>query len=330
MVDTKKDIVDMYYNHIEKEFNCKISDQLLGKRYVIGQEFVIGNFSRMKIEEGLEISKFKVNKTDLYFDNRKHKEDILELGYCYSGHSKILCLPQNKEYILKAGDRFIYKIPNDVEKFKFTYDNCKTISIHMNLNTIRNVINPIWENKIIEDWHNNINNIFKGDILIIEKASYQIKKIAEQIDSISIDNIIGYMKLKLKTIELLETLFQENANEKILNNQKSQEKEIVTKGQDIINRNVDKQLSVKSIATRLNISLYKLQEAFKNITGATVYEYIKKVKIERAKYLLENTDMSVLEIVNEIGYENPSKFSSLFKKYNGITPLKYRKLNMSE
>lgn len=327
-MDIKKDIVDMYYKYIEGQFNCKISDELLGKKYIIEQQFVKGDFSRMKVEEGLEISKFKVNNTELCFDNRKYEDDILEVGYCYSGDSKILALPSNKEYILKEGDIFTYKTPNDVEDFKFIYKNCKTMSIHMNFNTIKNVVNPIWEDKIIEDWQENINHIFKEDILIIEKASYEMKKIAEEIYSISTDNIMGYMKLKLKTIEFLDVFFRENSNEKNLNNKRVWEQEIVLKGEEIISKNIGKQLSVNKIANVLNISSYKLQEAFKNITGNTVYEYIKKSKLQRAKDLLKTTDMSVLEIANEIGYENPSKFSSQFKKYNNICPLKYRKLNI--
>ncbi len=40
--------------------------------------------------------------------------------------------------------------------------------------------------------------------------------------------------------------------------------------------------------------------------------------------------MSVLQIANEIGYENPSKFANTFKEYNNVTPLKYRKLNITK
>ncbi|CDI48974.1 transcriptional regulatory protein [Clostridium tetani 12124569] len=73
-----------------------------------------------------------------------------------------------------------------------------------------------------------------------------------------------------------------------------------------------------------------MQEEFKNVIGCTVYEYIKKVRMEKAKYLLKSTNMSVLEIANEIGYENPSKFANAFKEYNNVTPLKYRKLNITK
>ncbi|WMJ81753.1 AraC family transcriptional regulator [Clostridium sp. MB40-C1] len=325
----KKCISDTYYKYIEEELRCKISDELLGKKYVIDEQLGTGNFTRMKIEEGLEVSRLKADKTEINFDNRGFNEDTLEVGYCYSGNINILTLPDNTKFSIKAGDIFMYKVLNDVEYFKFEYNNCKTISIHMNFSIIKSVINPIWEDKIITDWQDHINTIFKENILIIEKASYKIKRIAEQIESISIDNMLDYMKLKIKTIEFLATFFQEKSHTKIPTNSKEQETEIIIRAKDIINEKFQSSLSVRELASNLNISIYKLQQIFKNNTGNTVYEYIKKVRIEKAKYLLKNTDMSILQIVNEIGYENPSKFSSLFKSYNNMTPLQYRKVNMN-
>ena len=46
--------------------------------------------------------------------------------------------------------------------------------------------------------------------------------------------------------------------------------------------------------------------------------------------LLISTDKSILEVANEIGYENPSKFSQSFKKYLGILPRKYRNINLEK
>ncbi|NFD17520.1 AraC family transcriptional regulator [Clostridium botulinum] len=328
-MENKKTVVDMYDKYVKEQFKCKTSDELLGKKYIIGKQFGVGNFSRMKIEDGLEISKINMYSTDMYFDNRGYGDHILEIGYCYSGITKILALPSNKEYILKEGQVFIYKALNDVEHFKFKYDKCKTVSIHMHFNTIKKAVNPIWEDKVIMDWETQMNNIFKKDILIIEKASYDIKKIAEEIDDIQIDNMMGYMKLKLKTIEFLAIFFEKNSNIKLIQSSEDEERESIIKAKDIISNNLREPPSLKKLAGDLNISLYKLQKAFKNVTGNTVYEYIKKSKIEKAKYLLKNTNMSILEIANEIGYENPSKFSNAFKGYNNMNPLKYRKLNKS-
>lgn len=319
----------MYDEYIKEEFKCKTSDELLGKKYVIGKQFGVGDYSRMKIEDGLEISKFNMYSANMYFDNRGYEDNVLEIGYCYSGTTKILALPSNKKYMLKEGQIFFYKTLNNEEYFEFKYDKCKTISICMHFNTIKNAVNPIWEDRAIMDWETQMNNIFKEDILIIEKASYDIKKIAEEIDSIPIDNMMGYMKLKLRTIEFLAIFFEKNSDIKLIQNSEDEERESIIKAKNIISKNLREPPSLKKLAGDLNISLYKLQKAFKNSTGNTVYEYIKKSRIEKAKYLLKNTNMSILEIANEIGYENPSKFSNAFKGYNNMNPLKYRKLNKS-
>lgn len=325
----KKGILDGYYDYVEDKYCCKTSDELLGKKYTIEEQFGKGDFLRFKIEDGLDVSRIRVyGKMEMDFDNRGFEDDILELGYCYSGETKIISLPDNKEYIIKAGDIFVYKMLNDLEYFEFKYRECKTISIHMNFSAIKNAINPIWKDKFIIDWQQNINEILEENVLIIEKSSYELKKIAEQIELVSIDNIMGYMKLKLKTIEFITTLFEEKISRNSTKNSKDKEQKIINKAKEIINKDLENPLSIKVLASNLNISVYKLQKGFKNITGNTVYEYIKKERIEKAKYLLEYTSMTVIQIANEIGYENPSKFSNVFKQYNDITPLKYRKLNV--
>lgn len=326
----ERDIMDRYCKYIEEEFSCRTSEEILGKKYIIGEEFGAGNFSRMKIDNGLELSRFYMYEADIDFDNSSCEEDILEIGYCYSGTGKITTFPHKKEYVFKKGQICTYKALNNVDYFKFKYDNYKTISINMNFTNIKNIINPAWEDKIIIDWQDDINEIFKGEILIIEKASRDMKKIAEEIDKISINNMLDYMKLKLKVMEFLSIFFREKCNKKYLKDSTKEETEIIIASKEIIGRNLQNVPSVKELACDLNVSVYKLQEEFKKITGYTVYEYIKKLRIEKGKRLLKNTDMSVLEIANEVGYENPSKFASAFKQYNKINPLKYRKLNVNK
>jgi AraC-like DNA-binding protein len=320
----KKNIIDDYYKYVEDKYCSKTSDELLGKKYFIKDQFGQGTFFRIKIEEGLEVSGFDISKMDMDIDNRMTHEDILEVGYCYRGDTKILSLPDRKEYTFKKGDICIYRTLNKLEYFKLKHRNCKTISIHIDFNVIKNAIHSIGEDQLIIEWQKNINSIFNGNTLIIEKASYDLRKIAQEIDSISNDNMMGYMKLKLKTIELLATFLEEKSKES-LKNIKNKDIEKITQAKEIINENIENTPAVKDLATQLNISVYKLQKGFKDLTGDTVYEYIKKVKIEKAKYLLKNTNLSILEIANEIGYENPSKFSNMFKRYNETTPLKYRK-----
>ena len=85
--------------------------------------------------------------------------------------------------------------------------------------------------------------------------------------------------------------------------------------------------SMKEISEIMGLSNYQIQGSFKSIEGLSVSQYIRKKKMEYAKKLLETTDINILDIAIEIGYENPSKFSQSFKKYLGILPRQYRNMN---
>ena len=64
---------------------------------------------------------------------------------------------------------------------------------------------------------------------------------------------------------------------------------------------------------------------FKNQTGQSVTEYINRLKVEKSKKLLKDTDMSVTDIAMKTGFEDSCYFTRVFKKYEKKTPLQYRK-----
>lgn len=316
-----KSATDIYYKHIEDNYCNNICEVFLGEEYDVND----GAFRRIKIEDGIEISQMDIRKEfQMDFCNKDFKYDILEIGYCYKGKSKVSTIPGNDEYLIEEGDVCIYQSLNKVDSFNIRYNECKFISINVNFDVMSNSINPLWGEKLISEWKHNIKNIFKNGILIVEKADCEIKKIANEIDNISADNMMGYINIKLKTIEFLAKVLEKKYGNRKLKYIKKWENEVVNNAENIIKENLTDCPSVKDIADILGVSLYKLQQGFKNITGNTVYEYIKRAKIEKAKQLLIDTDMSIIDIANELGYDNPSKFSSVFKSYNNITPLKYR------
>ena len=59
--------------------------------------------------------------------------------------------------------------------------------------------------------------------------------------------------------------------------------------------------------------------------NTTFTKYLTDVRMEKAKALLLDTDMKLLSIANEVGYDDPYYFSHCFKKNTGISPQEYRK-----
>ncbi|PWM02727.1 MAG: hypothetical protein DBY05_01515 [Clostridiales bacterium] len=62
----------------------------------------------------------------------------------------------------------------------------------------------------------------------------------------------------------------------------------------------------------------------KKITGKTIVEHLTETRMAYATHLLATTDMSILEIAMEIGYNSLSHFNHLFKKYYNISPNEYK------
>ena len=92
-----------------------------------------------------------------------------------------------------------------------------------------------------------------------------------------------------------------------------------------INSNLEKTLPVTELAEHFHLHPTHFIRFFKEKTGETPANYIRIRRMETAKRLLESTDMSVSQIMEEIGFCDESQFSKQFKKYYALSPRNYRK-----
>ena len=95
-----------------------------------------------------------------------------------------------------------------------------------------------------------------------------------------------------------------------------------------INNNINNpNLSVESLADELFLSRSKLYRKIKFLTGDTATEFIRKIKLEKAKELLNTTDLTVSEISYKVGFSSPSYFTKCFKLHFGNIPKEFRLKN---
>lgn len=112
---------------------------------------------------------------------------------------------------------------------------------------------------------------------------------------------------------------------KILNLQRNHANKAIIKVQDYIEQHTDQVLTVDKLASIANLTLRTFMRNFKKSTGDTPNAYIQKVRVEKAKKLLESGDMSIEQISFEVGYSDFASFRKIFKKSVGQTPSLYRK-----
>ncbi|MEG3850522.1 AraC family transcriptional regulator [Microcoleus sp. herbarium19] len=94
---------------------------------------------------------------------------------------------------------------------------------------------------------------------------------------------------------------------------------------DYIRANLDAQLSLENIATELNLSHYYFCALFKQSMGISPWQYVIGQRVERAKELLKNRELSIAEVALACGFSNQSHLNKHFRSATGIAPGTYRR-----
>ncbi len=92
-----------------------------------------------------------------------------------------------------------------------------------------------------------------------------------------------------------------------------------------IRENYDKDLNMAVVSNHISMNYSLFSYAFKQYTGNNFVNFLKDIRMEKAKELLENTDLRIVEISQKIGYENEKHFMKIFKVTCGVSPTEYRK-----
>ena len=88
--------------------------------------------------------------------------------------------------------------------------------------------------------------------------------------------------------------------------------------------------TVSFYAERLSVTPKHLSECVKKNSGATAGDWIDRMLIRDAKQMLGNTQLSILEISQVLGFEDPSAFGKYFKRIMGVSPKNYRDTNVAQ
>lgn len=177
----------------------------------------------------------------------------------------------------------------------------------------QNLVNP----KIVKIFYSNlVGDIFSGFGLFLENNKefsnheyyhYQIEE-SEHLQNIIalLDDFAGKVISELRHLR--------HTNSKIL----------INRALNYIQYHYDEKISLEDVAQKLHLSKHYLCSAFKKATGENMSLYINKLRIEKAKRMLLESDGRVKEIFEEVGYSNQQYFSKVFKKITGMTVMEYK------
>lgn len=106
-----------------------------------------------------------------------------------------------------------------------------------------------------------------------------------------------------------------------------QDKGIIWEVCNHVLQNIDEGLSLQTVSERLYMNRTYISEVFKQKTGVSFSEYLTRVKMERAKKLLESDGIKAYEVAEILGYKDSEYFGKIFKKYAGKSIAEYKQVN---
>lgn len=110
----------------------------------------------------------------------------------------------------------------------------------------------------------------------------------------------------------------------VANTKKDKKGSVINRAVEYINKNYNNILSLDDVSMEVDVTPYYFSRLFKEEMNVGFVEYVARLRIEKAKELLNKSGMSMKEICIEVGYTDPNYFSRQFKKYEGVSPTEYR------
>ncbi len=94
---------------------------------------------------------------------------------------------------------------------------------------------------------------------------------------------------------------------------------------DYIDENLTSAITIDSLSKKTGVSKNVLYENFRSIFNCTINEYINDKRIEKSIHYLANSDMSMDEIAQKVGFNSAAYYSHVFKKKKGCSPIQFKK-----
>src|SRR5438094_8270490 len=98
----------------------------------------------------------------------------------------------------------------------------------------------------------------------------------------------------------------------------------IWKATKFIHEHSDDELSLTKVAKFSNISANHLSEKFKKVAGINFVDYVARIRVGKARDLLQNSNLRISEIAFAVGFQSLSQFNRVFKKLTRQSPTQFR------
>ncbi len=259
--------------------------------------------------------------------NKVPCEDVMEINHCREGRFECEFSDGGAVY-LGAGDLSANMLTHPPRDSWFPLSHYHGISVIVDLRAAQDTLCQLGQifGSIPIDLYAMRDCLCGEDNCFIIRATDAIQHIFSEL--YAAPSAIRSDYCKLKVLELL--LFLNSADLPALREKRTYitrtQVDTVRAIRTYLVEHLDQRITLPELSTRFEISLTTMKQNFKTVYGDTIGSYIQSYRIQKAMYLLQETNQSIVEIAGQVGYQNASKFSEVFRQFTGAAPSEYRKI----
>lgn len=296
--------------------------------YKIENETGVGTMTRLSVLPGMELFYNDMHITTVHVgQNKVPVEDVMEINHCREGRFECEFSDGGAVY-LGAGDLAANMLTHPPRDSWFPLSHYHGISVMVDLRAAQDTlcqIGQIFDSTPI-DLYAMRDRLCGENRCFIIRATEGIQHIFSEL--YAAPSGMGRDYCKLKVLELL--LFLNSADLPALREKRTYitrtQADTVRAIRAYLVERLDQRITLPALSARFGIPLTTMKQNFKIVYGASIGAYMQSYRMQKAMWLLQETDQSITEIAAQVGYQNASKFSEGFRQFTGVTPSEYRKI----
>lgn len=298
-------------SHAPSLFTEQLRSQTIGK----------GRMTVYPVFPGVELS-FSAFLAEQAAFQHEPIASVLEINHCRAGRVGWNMKNGTSGY-LGIGDLALQSMAvcaDSVMQFPLGY--YEGISLSIDLNRFKENLPAVLREAGI-DLHEIQQKYCFADLSILIPSGRELESIFEPLYELPDSLRLPYFQLKVQ--ELILFLSRVDPKDRELTRYCSQQTQVIKEIHAFLTQDLSRRYTIEELSKQYLINTSTLKEVFKAVYGLPIATYMKEYRIKEAMKLLRETDATIADIAERVGYETQGKFTKAFKELTQTLPTQYRK-----
>ncbi|MEO0536314.1 MAG: AraC family transcriptional regulator [Cyanobacteria bacterium P01_A01_bin.123] len=304
---------------------------VLGTQANLPKQFGKGGDRFIQLRSGLTICIRRCRLKQTIQRLRRHESGIsLTAKFYLSGSSRVQTLDAtdiDTDYEEVKGCHYLYHLPNHTEVEKWPGDD----PIHVvYLHADPGYFNPFDAGKTALS--QSLRKLLEGDRTqrfhqSLGQMTPAIKQLLQQILHCPYTGLMQQIYLESKALELFAAqfaLWTEASTPNASMSLCAHDIEQLHQAKEILIQQATHPPSLISLARQVGLNDYKLKQGFRHLFGTTAFGYLRDYRLQQAKELLHNPNLTIASVAATVGYKSPEAFCNAFRRKFAVSPKAYQ------